>query len=120
MRFVLVFAGLSGFLGVVMGAAGRHMLPADDYKAHSALAIAVMIHLVHTAALIGLAALAERRGWPSTAKLGAGLMMLGIVLFPGAVYMGLLAGFGGGLAPAGGVALMLSWLALAAFGARWR
>lgn len=116
MRFVIGFAGASGFVGVAMGAVGRHMVAADDEKAQSALAIAVTIHLVHSVLLVALAAIADRRGWTPAAKIAAGLLMTGIVLFPGAVYSSRIAGFGGALAPVGGVALMLGWLALAAYG----
>lgn len=117
MRFLIAFAGMSGLLGVAMGAVGRHLVPADDEKAQSALAIAVMIHLVHSVLLVALAALIARRGWALSAKLAAGLFMAGILLFPGAVYAGRIAGFGGSLAPVGGVALMLGWVALTVYGA---
>jgi uncharacterized membrane protein YgdD (TMEM256/DUF423 family) len=108
-RLIGLGAGLAGLLGVGLSAAAAHLAPG------ATLETAARFLLVHGAALAGIAALlagsAVRRG---VARLAAGAMLLGLVLFCGdltsrALLQSPLAPMA---APAGGIVLMLGWALL--------
>lgn len=116
---LLVVAGVVGFLGVLLGAAGKHALKdAVDDRLMSGFETGLRYHQVHGVALLAVAVgslsvtgrVRQRRlrvaGW---------LLLAGIVVFCGSLY---LMAFTGKLAlgrvtPVGGVLLMLGWLSLA-------
>jgi uncharacterized membrane protein YgdD (TMEM256/DUF423 family) len=116
-RIWIALAGLSGAVAVGAEAAARHLLAQDAYRLDLA-ATGGRYGLVHAAALLGVAALAEfapaaagRRwlavsGWSFSA---------GLVLFSGSLY--LLAGGApmalARLTPVGGLAFIAGWVALA-------
>ncbi|HEX3860783.1 MAG TPA: DUF423 domain-containing protein [Stellaceae bacterium] len=111
-RIWLAVAGLGGLASVSAGALAAHL--ASDPKTAELLHTGALYGMVHTAALLAIVALADRRagialsvaGWSFTA---------GIVLFSGSLF--LLAESGahwlGWVTPFGGLALMLGWIALA-------
>lgn len=114
-RSIVLSAGVFGALGVAAGAFGAHGLrerlspdllqvwgTASDY------------HLLHAAALLGVAA-AESR-WPGAwSRLAAVGMITGIVLFSGSLYVLALSGsrWLGMITPLGGLAFIVGWVALA-------
>lgn len=108
-------AGLLGALGVGLGAFGGHRLRrhADPELVHT-FDIAVRYHLVHALG-IGLAGVGDVM-WPySRWPMWAGwLFLAGIVLFCGSLYAHVLSGRRAStlLAPFGGLAFILGWLAL--------
>jgi uncharacterized membrane protein YgdD (TMEM256/DUF423 family) len=115
----LVLAGVFGALGVGAGAFGAHGLKA--VLSPEMLAVwetAARYHLIHAAALLGVAALAERQT-PGVRVAGIAFS-IGIVVFSGSLYSLALSGIGwlGAITPFGGLAFILGWLALAAAG--WR
>jgi uncharacterized membrane protein YgdD (TMEM256/DUF423 family) len=126
MRFWLAFASLNGFAAVLMGALGVHAfagrLAAEDA---ARIATAERYQVVHALALGLVAALVAAgaggacRRWLHAA--GAAFAA-GMVLFCGGLYVLALTGWRpvAMLAPAGGLALMLGWLALACAAATWR
>jgi uncharacterized membrane protein YgdD (TMEM256/DUF423 family) len=103
-----VAAGVSGFVGVVMGAVGAHAV-ADPYVA-KLVETASLYELIHAAVLLWLCdapgryALAAR--W---------LFLIGTLLFCGTLYLKGLMGWEAvvRLAPFGGVSFMLGWLLIA-------
>ena len=110
-RLLLVLAGLLGAAGVAAAAAASHV------PGGTMLASGAELLLVHAAALLGLAALAERRRERGRLV----LVLIGIVMAIGA---GLFAGdmaarvfHGQGLfpyaAPTGGSSLIGAWIVLA-------
>lgn len=109
MRFINVFAALSGALALVMLVLAAHVLdlaPPDAERVH----LAAFIQL--GAAAAGLA-VANRAG---PLNLAAGAMILaGAALFAGTLYALALAHARGFvmLAPVGGLTLILGWIALA-------
>ncbi|MDB5591419.1 DUF423 domain-containing protein [Enterovirga sp.] len=108
-RALLVAAALAGGLGVVMSAVAAHAAPGS-------LDTAARFLLLHAPALLALAILLHlgllHRAAGCTA---AALLAIGLVLFCGDLTLRGLTG--GGLlrwtAPAGGLALIAGWLALA-------
>jgi uncharacterized membrane protein YgdD (TMEM256/DUF423 family) len=119
-RLWLIFAALSGLLGVALGAYGAHGLSApperlDIYRT------AVAFQMWHALALLGVSIMRARV--PSVILDVAGLLFLtGILLFTGSLYA---IGMTGSaplplVAPIGGLALMAGWATLAAFALKWR
>lgn len=89
-------------------------------SADPALPIAGTLHLVHAAALLGIAALTLQGGPVLAAWAGWG-MLAGLVLFCGGIYLRVFAGLTAGPAvPIGGTALILSWLLLSGSALRRR
>jgi len=118
-------AGLIGASAVALGAVGSHVLrqrlATADYEIY---ALATIYMLVHAGVLFGCG-IAARQAQPATPFAVAGILLIvGILLFCGGL-MGSTA-FGmpalGRLAPVGGSALILAWLAIAVAGALnyWR
>jgi uncharacterized membrane protein YgdD (TMEM256/DUF423 family) len=121
---LLCYAGLAGLLGVALGAFGAHAL-------HNVLAerqtaalwqTAVLYHLVHAVALLGLA------GWtagtearlPSRLNAAAACWISGMLLFSGSLYgmaLGAPRAFGW-ITPVGGLLLLAGWSLIAMHG--WR
>jgi uncharacterized membrane protein YgdD (TMEM256/DUF423 family) len=119
-RNVLVTGGLLMALGVVLGAVGTHALrarlSADDLGIFET---AVRYHLYNALGLliIGAVALAAT---PPLLRWSAGLIVVGIVLFSGALYAASLGAprFIHVLPPFGGLALIAGWILFAV--AIWR
>jgi uncharacterized membrane protein YgdD (TMEM256/DUF423 family) len=104
----LVAAGLLGFTGVALGAAGAHGQLHDALIVASTLdtwRTAVLYQLIHAAALVALP------GWPWVGR----CWVVGVVFFSGSLYWLALGGpkFLGPITPLGGVALLLGWALLA-------
>lgn len=78
---------------------------------------AARYHLIHAVAL-GLAALEMRGGARRHARLAAMLFLAGILLFSGSLYLLALTGIRafGFITPAGGLAFIMGWIALALAG----
>lgn len=113
-RFWFVLGSLLGGLAVAAAAVAAHA-PLPPERLRGVLG-AVQMQGWHALALLACGLLAPLAGWPAHAA-GA-LFTLGLVLFCGAVWSPALGGPGlGAVAPVGGVALMLGWIALAWAGA---
>jgi uncharacterized membrane protein YgdD (TMEM256/DUF423 family) len=112
-RGIALIAALSGLLAVVLAAAGAHILPQDISGAQQLWATALQIHMFHTVALLGVAALIQP-GSSVLAPWSGVLMAAGILLFSGSLYLraGEFAAVPGMVTPLGGVLLMAAWLLL--------
>lgn len=115
-------AGLSGMLAVAFGAFGAHglerMAGGVDPRDLAAYETGALYHLVHSAALIGIAVLA--RDGASLSRLAGLLFVAGIVLFSGSLYV---LGITGSRAlvlvtPVGGLCFILGWMFVAFAGLR--
>jgi uncharacterized membrane protein YgdD (TMEM256/DUF423 family) len=120
-RQLLLAAAACGFTGVLAGTFGAHGL--EGRVATELLAVfetGVRYHLVHAAALLGVAILAG--AWPhSRGMVIAGwLMTIGVIIFSGSLYALAITGERrlGMITPIGGAALLAGWLTL--FLAAWR
>jgi len=119
MRIWLFIGGLNGALAVALGAIGAHALgPATSDATRAMFETAVRYHLIHSLALIAVAALLPQLPRPNGRRAvhAAGVAFtVGIVLFCGGLYAlsGLNIAVGARLAPFGGSLLILGWLLLA-------
>lgn len=119
----LVFAGISGFTAVMLGALGAHALsnlaeansnPNFTAKSMHAYETAVHYQMLHTLAIVALVALGDK--YTALGKAAITLFMIGIILFSGSIYL-LVAGditginlkIFGPLTPIGGLFLMAGW-----------
>lgn len=109
-------------IGVAAGAFGAHTLEGYFERApdlESSYQTAVSYHLLHGLALFAVAWVASR--WPgNTVNIAGYLIIAGIVLFSGSLYLLSLTGVSwlGAITPLGGVAFVAGWVVLAL--AIWR
>ena len=115
-KTLMSIAGLSLLVATIAGAVGSHALSFADAQALRSFETAVQFQFFHGLGVIAvtLAGLAGRGG-----RLRAGaawLMLVGTLLFCGSIYARALGAAPGivGVAPYGGVAFMVGWLAFAA------
>ena len=102
---IAVLGGLLGLSGVLLAALGSHAVPGMENPENGInWRTANLLQLVHAAVLLGLAALA-RTGASPLLRLAASLIMLGVVLFSGSLYVMVAYGLEStyNLAPAGGL-----------------
>ena len=112
-RGTALIAALSGLLAVVLAAAGSHILPKDIAGPQRLWASALQIHMFHTVALLGVAALIQP-GSSALAPWSGVLMVAGVLLFSGSLYLRA-SGFvpvPGMVTPIGGMLLMVAWVVL--------
>ena len=118
-RLFLVLAGLQGAAAVALGAYAAHgMAVGFPASAVALVEIGSRYGLVHAAALLAVAA---ARGWiggpaGSALTVAGWSFAAGSLLFAGSLHAVALAGLGGfgALAPFGGAAMILGWLAVLA------
>jgi uncharacterized membrane protein YgdD (TMEM256/DUF423 family) len=114
-RIFLISACLLLLTGVQLGALGAHAL--DNVltpKQLNSWELAVQYQLVHSLGLIAISLLQIKFGAVKLMDWAGILMLLGIFLFSGSIYMSAL-GFSiaAPIAPYGGGSFMLAWLLLA-------
>ena len=112
-RWISAAGAVLGLTGVALAAAGSHALSdAVAPAGRRAWDAAVLTQLVHAVALLAVGVSAEKI--PLLGRLGALTMLAGTVVFSGSVYLriGIGVTFAWGIAPVGGLMLMLAWLLL--------
>jgi uncharacterized membrane protein YgdD (TMEM256/DUF423 family) len=113
-RAWLAAAAIGGFLAVMAGAAAAH-LAAGSAREADLLRTGGLYGLVHAAALVALAAIAERRDRPGGLLIVAGWsFVIGIFLFSFSLFALALTGIAqfSRVTPFGGVSLLIGWAAL--------
>lgn len=114
-KYFFLFTGLSGFIGVAMGAFGAHGLRGKvaDNLFH-AFETGVSYQISHTLALLAVCILMQMWGMKLSLQLAAYAFMLGIVLFSGSLYGLALLGYKwlGPVTPVGGLAFLAGWALL--------
>ena len=125
-KLFLVLSGVYGAVAVALGAFAAHGMAAH----HAAEAVGWVdtgsrYQMIHAAALASVAAAfghAVRRSARLALMAAGWTFALGALLFPGALYALAFTGIGafGAVAPVGGAALILGWIALALAGFGWR
>jgi uncharacterized membrane protein YgdD (TMEM256/DUF423 family) len=103
-------AGILGFLAVALGAFGAHGLE-DTLESNGRVDVwetAVLYHLVHAVALLGLAVSGASRRFTTIA------FVVGVAVFSGSLYTLALTNIGwfGAITPIGGLCLLAGWGAL--------
>jgi len=112
----LFWAAVSGFLCVALGAFGAHAL--ESVLSAYSLEIwdtAVQYQMFHVAGLIGIHVLVQHKGEPPMLRYSGRLMLLGMVIFSGSLYLLALTGLRwlGMVTPVGGLCLLAAWMLLA-------
>lgn len=112
----LISAAISGFSAVALGAFGAHGLKTIlSPKLMAAWQTAVQYHLVHSAVLLILAFSLLSLSLPAQAdkwlKHSANMMLAGILLFSGSLYLMALTGIRplGMITPIGGISWLIGW-----------
>lgn len=115
-KVLFSLASISLLAATIAGAVGSHALPLVDEQALQSFETAVRFQFFHGLGVIAitLAGLGGRGG--RVRAIAAWLMVVGTLLFCGSIYARTLGAEAGvvRVAPYGGVAFMLGWLALAA------
>ncbi len=113
-RTFAITGALFAFVGVALGAFGAHGLKAK--LSPDMLAVfetGVRYHMYHAFGLFAVAWVIDR--WPSSTATAAGwLMVAGVVIFSGSLYILAVSGirWWGAVTPFGGIALLAGWAAL--------
>lgn len=123
MRIWIILGGLNGLAAVISGAYGYHSLEANS-GARDYFATGVQYHMWHALALFAVAWMASNNkgGVRKVINLAGWAFTAGIVMFSGTLYLLAITGdvLVPGLAPTGGVLLMVGWCALIAAGLKKR
>jgi len=120
MNRYIVIGAIAALLSVAIGAFGAHMLegriPAEDLDVYQT---GVHYHMFHALGILLVAALADKLSSRAAALWAARLMLIGIVLFSGSLYLLAVTGVKmlGAITPLGGVSFIAGWVCLA-LGAR--
>jgi uncharacterized membrane protein YgdD (TMEM256/DUF423 family) len=121
-RIWIFIAAILGGLAVVAGAIGAHALPDTAALADSKRLFHTgqLYHALHALALLGVGiVLLQTEGWRARfaarfLQLAAVAFLIGIVCFSGGLYLQAMQGFSSGaVVPAGGIAFIAGWTALA-------
>jgi uncharacterized membrane protein YgdD (TMEM256/DUF423 family) len=108
---------IAAFLSVVIGAFGAHGLEKMGISAHylDIYHTGVQYHMVHALGILLIAALADKLHSRKLAVWAARLLLIGIVLFSGSLYVLAVTGVDqfGAITPLGGLAFLAGWLCLA-------
>jgi uncharacterized membrane protein YgdD (TMEM256/DUF423 family) len=118
---ILTLGAVAAFLGVALGAFGAHALRSRlTEQLLNTWETAVQYHLVHALGLLAVGLLLLHTGPSSLLRWSAGLMLAGMVLFSGSLYLLCLSGVRwlGAITPLGGTALLIAWVLFAV--AAWR
>lgn len=117
MKFFIVAGAINGFLAVALGAFGAHAL--KERLSEKYLAVwetAVQYQMFHALALVAIGILMSSKLLGSVTSLSAAgyLILAGIIIFSGSLYVLSLTGIGilGAITPIGGVAFLAGWILL--------
>lgn len=117
----IILGAVLGALGVGMGAFGAHALRGSlSPENMEVFQTASRYHLIHAVALVAIGLVAVKVEGPAIAVAGTA-MTIGVFVFCGALYTLAIADLRwlGAVAPIGGVALIVGWLALAWAATPW-
>jgi uncharacterized membrane protein YgdD (TMEM256/DUF423 family) len=113
-KWILIAGSLNAALAVILGAFGAHGLKTQlDTRAMEIFQTAVDYHFIHALGLLiigTLTAQIETRG----IKISAGLLIAGIIIFCGSLYLLSVTGLRwlGAITPIGGLILIIGWIVL--------
>jgi uncharacterized membrane protein YgdD (TMEM256/DUF423 family) len=109
-QFARRTAAIVGFSAVALGAFGAHMLRAhlDSLGTTQTWQTGVLYHLIHAVVLLVLSS------WRPVPKWSFWLLLIGVIIFSGSLYVLAVTGFRwfGAITPLGGLAMLAGWFAL--------
>ena len=115
-KLFVILGALAAALGVALGAFGAHALKARlSAEMLAVWQTAVQYHLWHALGLIAIGLLAQHLPASGPVRLAGWLMLAGIALFSGSLYLLAVSGVRwlGAITPFGGACLIAAWLVLA-------
>lgn len=121
MKTIAIFTGMSGFMAVALGAFGAHGLRSTVEPAMlDVWQTAVQYQMFHTLVLLFILMACSMQP-RALLKWAAGLLVGGILLFSGSLYVLVLSGIKGlgVVTPFGGVLFLLGWLVLSFVLVQW-
>ncbi len=116
---IVIAAGISGGLGVALGAFGAHGLRGKvEERLLETFQTAVQYQMIHALALLIVAFMMLQSGRNLTLDIAAGAFVVGILLFSGSLYGLVLTDMRwlGPVTPLGGLCFIAGWAALVAAG----
>ncbi|MGG3838585.1 DUF423 domain-containing protein [Paenibacillus thiaminolyticus] len=116
LRRYAIIGSLNMLLSVALGAFGAHIMQARLTPERMATyETAVQYHMVHALGLILIAILADKLADQKKVQWSARLLLTGMIIFSGSLYLLCFTGFSmlGAITPIGGVAFLIGWLMLA-------
>jgi len=116
---IVIAAGISGGLGVALGAFGAHGLRGKvEERLLETFQTAVQYQMIHALALLIVATMMLQSGRNLTLDIAAGAFVVGILLFSGSLYGLVLTDMRwlGPFTPLGGLCFIAGWAALVAAG----
>ena len=112
-RVFLFFGAVNAVLVVAAGAYGAHALKGQFSAEQAALfQTALQYHMFHALGLLVVGVVATRPSGSTFLAWAGGLMLMGIVLFCGSLYLNAVTGYHGFsvTAPVGGMTFMVAWV----------
>jgi len=112
-KWFLLWGGLQAFLAVALGTFGAHALKERLSVEMTAIYhTSVQYHFYHALGLLAVGLIALHLSSSSWISWAGGLMLAGILLFSGSLYLLALTGVRwlGMITPLGGMAFLLAWL----------
>jgi uncharacterized membrane protein YgdD (TMEM256/DUF423 family) len=107
-RWLLMLGAVNGALVVILGAYSAHAL--TDSTLAALFQTALQYHMFNTLGLLAIGIIAASQTRALLLSWAGGLMLVGIVLFCGGLYLTVITGHRFSvLAPYGGTALILAW-----------
>ncbi|MDA0278932.1 MAG: uncharacterized membrane protein YgdD (TMEM256/DUF423 family) [Pseudohongiellaceae bacterium] len=120
-KLIIILAGVNGFLAVAIGAFAAHMLR-DRLSPEllNTFQTGVQYHMYHALALFGIGLMMLNFPASNLLRISAYLMMAGIVLFSGSLYLLSISGLRwlGAITPLGGLCLLTAWALIVWFAAK--
>ena len=120
-RLIILLAGINGFLAVSIGAFAAHIL--RDRLSPDLLntfQTGVQYHMYHALGLFGIGLLMLNFPTSNLLRISAYLMIAGIVLFSGSLYLLSITGtrWLGAITPLGGLCFLSAWVLIVWFAAK--
>lgn len=116
LRRYAIIGSLNMLLSVALGAFGAHIMQARLTPERMATyETAVQYHMAHALGLLLIAILADKLADQKKVQWSARLLLTGMIIFSGSLYLLCFTGFSmlGAITPIGGVAFLIGWLMLA-------
>ena len=120
-KLTTMLAGINGFLAASIGAFAAHALRGKlTPEMLNTFQTGVQYQMYHALALLGIGVLLVNFPAANLLRISAYLMMAGIVLFSGSLYLLSISGIRwlGAITPLGGVCFLIAWALLIWFAAR--